>query len=53
MQRPDERELLGQVLSELKDLPEGLARRLTEALEGPSADRAEALRRVFEEFARG
>lgn len=53
MQRPDERELLAQVLGELKDLPEGLGRRLAEALDGESADRADTLRKVFEEFARG
>jgi uncharacterized protein (DUF1778 family) len=53
MQRPDERDLLGEVLRELKDLPEGLARRLVEALDGPPEERADALRRAFEELARG
>lgn len=53
MQRPDEREVLGEVLRELQDLPEGLARRLAEALAGAPEGRADALRRAFEEFARG
>jgi hypothetical protein len=53
MQRPDEREVLAEVLRELKDLPEGFARRLAEALESPPEGRADSLRKAFEEFARG
>ena len=53
MQRPDERELLAQVLAELKDLPEGLDGRLAQALDSAADDRADVLRKVFEEFARG
>jgi hypothetical protein len=51
MPRPSEREFLEQVLETLKDLPPGLAQRLVEALGTPEPDRAQAIRRVFEELA--
>lgn len=53
MHRPDERELLEEVLRQIADLPDGLARRLVEVLGSGPADRADALRKAFEEFARG
>ena len=53
MQRPNEREFLRNVLQEVEGLPEGLADRLIEVIEGRAADRAEAIRKLFEESARG
>jgi hypothetical protein len=53
MQRPNERELLRDVLKEVEDLPEGLADRLIEVVERRPADRGDAIRKLFEEFARG
>jgi hypothetical protein len=52
VQRPNEREFLQAVLREIEDLPEGLADRLTEAAQRPEAERADALRRLFEEQGR-
>jgi hypothetical protein len=52
MHRPDEREFLREVLKELEALPPGLADRLAQVVEHPEGDRAEAIRRLFEEFAR-
>jgi hypothetical protein len=52
MQRPNEREFLQQVLGEIDDLPEGLAERLVEVLDRTAGDRAEALRKLFEDCAR-
>jgi hypothetical protein len=54
MQRPGEREFLQEVLRELPDLPPGLAQRLVEACDlGALGDRAEALRKLFEDSTRG
>jgi len=53
MQRPTEREFLQAVLRDLADLPPDLAGRLVEALDVRAEDRAEALRRLFEEAGRG
>ncbi len=48
--RPDERELLAQVLAELDDVPETLSERMTELLD--SENRAEDIRDLFEELTR-
>lgn len=53
MQRPNEREFLQQVLRELTDLPPALAERFGEVLERKEGDRAEAIRKLFEELAHG
>jgi hypothetical protein len=53
MQRPNEREFLRDVLQEVEDLPPGLADRLIEVIERRAPDRGEAIRKLFEEFARG
>jgi hypothetical protein len=53
MQRPNEREFLQEVLKEIEDLPLGLADRLLEVFDRQAGDRAEALRKLFEEFGRG
>ncbi|HET8646426.1 MAG TPA: hypothetical protein VFO85_13110 [Vicinamibacteria bacterium] len=55
MQRPSEREFLQAVLRDLPDLPQGLAERLLEIVAaGPLAgDRSEAIRKIFEDAARG
>lgn len=53
MQRPNAREFLQVVLQGIDDLPEGLAQRLLEAVEASLGDRAETLRRLFEDHARG
>jgi len=52
MHRPNEREFLREVLRDLDALPPGLADRLAEIVERKAADRAEAIRKLFEEFAR-
>jgi hypothetical protein len=52
MHRPSAEEFLVAVLATLKDLPPELAARLTEVLEQQTPDRAQAIRRVFEECAR-
>ena len=56
MQRRNERELLQEVLRDLKDAPAGLAQRFAEILDpqdDPKAvDRSEAIRKLFEELAR-
>ena len=52
MLRPNEREFLREVLRDLDSLPDGLADRLAEVVERKTADRAEAIRKVFESFAR-
>jgi hypothetical protein len=52
MHRPSAEEFLVAVLDTLKDLPPELAARLTEVLEQQTPDRAQAIRRVFEECAR-
>ena len=53
MQRPTEREFLEGVLRELQDVPPALARGLIEATQSKEGDRAETLRRLFEEAGRG
>jgi hypothetical protein len=53
MQRPTEREFLLAVLRELDGLPPALVQGLIEATEAREGDRAEALRRLFEEAGRG
>ena len=53
MQRPSEHEFLQAVLREVEGLPEGLAERLVEVLQAEEGDRAEAMRRLFEEFTLG
>jgi len=52
MDRPNEREFLLQVLREIDDLPEGLADRFVEVVDRKAGDRAEALRKLFEDCAR-
>jgi len=52
MQRPNEREFLQQVLGEIDDLPAGLTERFLEILEDTAVDRADALRKLFEECTR-
>jgi hypothetical protein len=51
MQRPSAEEFLLTVLETLEDLPPDLARRLAELVKQPPADRAQAIRRLFEECA--
>lgn len=53
MHRPNEKEFLQEVLRGVDDLPEELAKRLLEVIEGKSLDRAEVIRKLFEDFARG
>ena len=53
MTRPSAEEFLLAVLQALEDLPPDFARRLAEILEQPPVDRAQAIRQLFEEFARG
>jgi len=53
MQPPIEREFLQGVLREIEDLPPALAQALIGAVETREGDRAEALRRLFEEAGRG
>jgi hypothetical protein len=52
MQRPNEREFLREVLRDMDALPEGLADRLVEVVDRKAVDRAEAIRKLFEELAR-
>ena len=51
MQRPSAREFVQTLLETLEDVPPELVRRLEEVLERRDADRAQALRKLFEEFA--
>ena len=51
MHRPSEEEFLLTLLNAVKDLPPDFAQRLAEILKQQHVDRAEALRRLFEEFA--
>jgi DNA helicase HerA-like ATPase len=53
MQRPNEREFLQAVLREVEGLPEDLGERLIELASAPAEDRAEAIRKLFEERGRG
>lgn len=52
MQRLNEREFLQEVLRLAGDLPEGIGLRLAAVLDGPPEERADAIRRVFEDFGR-
>jgi hypothetical protein len=49
-QRPDELEFLSEVLGKVPNLPEGFAERLTTLVAGKPEDRAEAIRRLIEEY---
>jgi hypothetical protein len=51
MQRPSAWEFVQTLLETVEDLPPELARRLEEVLKRQDADRAQALRKLFEEFA--
>jgi hypothetical protein len=51
MQRPNAQEFLVAVLETLDDLPPDLAARLVAVVEEQAPDRAQAIRRVFEECA--
>jgi hypothetical protein len=53
MQRPDERDFLQAVLRDIEGLPGQLAARLMELVDAPATERAEAMRRLFEELGRG
>ena len=53
MQRPNEREFLQAVLREVEGLPEELGGRLMELVDAPATERADAMRRLFEELGRG
>jgi hypothetical protein len=52
MPRPSAEEFLLTLLEALEDLPPDFARRLAEVLTKQDLDRAQALRQLFEEFAR-
>jgi hypothetical protein len=52
MHRPSAEEFLLTVLNGLKDLPPDFAQRLAEILRRHDGDRAQAIRQLFEEFAR-
>ena len=51
MHRPSAQEFLQALLETLDDLPTDLARRFDEILKNDQADRAQAIRQLFEEFA--
>jgi hypothetical protein len=53
MQRPSEREFLQAVLRDLEDLPPALTERLAALVDARGGDRAEAIRKLFEELGRG
>jgi hypothetical protein len=52
MHRPSAHEFLLKVLEALDDLPPGFAARLAEVLKESDADRSQAIRKLFEDFAR-
>lgn len=52
MHRPNEREFIQEVLRDLKDVPAELAARFAEILDRTDVDRAEAIRKLFEDSAR-
>jgi hypothetical protein len=52
MHRPSSDEFLLTLLNTLKDLPPDFAERLAEILKQHDVDRAQAIRQLFEEFAR-
>lgn len=51
MQRPDPREFLRSVLTEIEDLPDGFADRLEKLLDQPPEDgeRADAIQKLIED----
>jgi hypothetical protein len=51
--RSDQREFLSRVLEKVEDLPEGLSERLLKLVDEAPEDRADAIRRLFEEQTRG
>jgi hypothetical protein len=51
MQRPTAPEFLLKVLETLEDLPPDFARRFAEVLNKSEADRSQAIRKLFEDFA--
>ena len=51
MHRPSAQEFLQALLETLDDLPTDLARRFEEILKSAGADRSQAIRQLFEEFA--
>ena len=51
MHRPSAQEFLHSLMETLDDLPPELARRLEEVLTKEGADRSQAIRQLFEEFA--
>jgi hypothetical protein len=51
MHRPSAQEFLQTLLETLDDLPPDLGRRLEEILKKEEADRSQAIRQLFEEFA--
>jgi len=51
MQRPNAEEFLVAVLETLDDLPPDLAARLVDVIKQQAPDRAQAIRRAFEEYA--
>jgi hypothetical protein len=52
MYRPNAQEFLRAVLESLDDLQPDLAQRLEEVLKQEHVDRSQAIRQVFEDFAR-
>jgi hypothetical protein len=50
MHRPSAQEFLGALLETLDDLPSEFVGRFKEILEKDDADRAQAIRQLFEEF---
>ena len=50
--RSDQREFLSQVLEKVEDLPKGLSEQLLKLVDESPEDRADAIRRLFEEHAR-
>ena len=51
MQRPSAPEFLQALLESLGDLPPDFARRFAEVLKRDDPDRAQAIRKLFEDFA--
>ena len=50
--RPDEREFFSQVLENVEDLRDGLSERLLKVVGEAADDRADAIRRILEEYSR-
>jgi len=50
--RPDEHEFFSQVLENVEDLPDGLSERLLTVAGEATDDRADAIRRILEEYSR-